>query len=490
MPTANKRLRRSSANNPLAVIIPPARCNIESRIAALKKERKRFVDNPQSMTSGKVRACYVNLVDAMFSHLGVDRGSYSKCFGICVTFCKTTNVYKASSWDSWDGLQEFMRMTGKADRLTRHSNLLHCPAAKYLIAVMALELVVLQGKTSGRNKVSGFMTDFDCYNKVVSAICHCQNGDGRDTLTLDQPWDLTVRVQCSPNRLMTLFEFATFENGAPASRSTAAKKATQSNKKSDLIKIESSPEYEAEPAAVHQPVPHAVQQPGLPPPPTVPTASYGIQQFGRNSLHQTSSPAMDQIVSHALPQAGPPGMNQFIASFDRQNTPVFVRQTADSRETRLGGQMPPSMPWREPNTHNETTMQVAREDVMECLQPLFARLKHEDWTGSVYHDLMRILTEQNIKVITAEAKGMLGLWAGRTNNGAVLSWLDRAQEDRCVFQWIERIERHGHHVHAILYDINATIAAVLEPTVRDQLRAQVAALKEAILPIVADQTRG
>lgn len=477
-------IRRSWATNPLPVVVPPERKNDNLKLVALKMERRNLIESQPFAKNEKMQTYYTNLMDATFSNLGIDRSKYPKCFSACRDFCKATNVYKVHSWNSWDGLSDFMKLMNKVDRLTRDSNLLHCPAARSLMAVIALEQIVLHGRETGRTKVSDFMRDFDCYNKVVSAICYHESGNRQSVLTLDQPWDLTATVQCSPTRMIDQSEVTSSENRAPASRSAATRDAIYVRKEPQLIKIESSPEYEAESATEHQSAPCTVQQAGINATTQPGTLFPGL--IRPRDAPQVEANTLHQAVSHAMPQAAQPTMNQFIAPFEHQTTLALAGQVTVPRERRLEGPMPMSMPGREPSTQSGTYFQVNRAEVMEDLQPLFARLKYEDWVGRVQHDIMRILTEQNIKVITAEAKGMLGLWAGRVNNGTVLSWLEKAQEDLTVFQWIERSEKpaammwYGDHINAIFHDIDATIGTVVEPAVRDKLRAQVYALRDVI----------
>ncbi|KAL7966342.1 hypothetical protein HDV63DRAFT_385384 [Trichoderma sp. SZMC 28014] len=480
-----RKIQRSCANNPLPVVVAPGRSNDNLKIVALKIERIRLIENQLYATNEKIQTYCTNLMDATFSHLGVDRSKYPKCFGACRDFCKATNVYKAHSWNSWDGLSDFMKLMKKVDRLTRDSNVLHCPAARNLMVVIALEQIVLHGRTTGRTKISDFMRDFDCYNKAVSAICYHEIGNHQSVLTLDQPWDLTATVQCSPTRMIDQSEVTSSENRAPASRSAVTRDAIQARKEEPhLIKIESSPEYEAEPATEHQSAPHTIQQTGV-----NATTQPGILLPGLirpHDVRQVEANTLHQAVSHTVPQVAQPVMNQLITPFEHQITSAFAGQVAVPRERRHEGPVPMSMPGREPSTQSGTYLQVNRTEVMEYLQPLFARLKYEDWVGNIQHDIMRMLTEQSIKVITAEAKGMLGLWAGRVNNGTVLSWLEKAQEDLTVFQWIERTEKpatmmwYADHISTIFRDIDATIGTIVEPVVQDKLRAQVYALRNVI----------
>ncbi|PTB38419.1 hypothetical protein M441DRAFT_147368 [Trichoderma asperellum CBS 433.97] len=425
----SSKFLRSSATNPLPVIAPSGTRDIQSKIIALKNERQNLIDTPLLATPEKIRAFHVSLIDAIFSLVGADSSKYQNCFRHCIKLCKATDTYKATSWGSWTGLNSFMKVMEKADRRTRYSNLLHCPAAPDLMVAIAIEKVVLHTQNmQGRNRISDFLRDFDCYNKATSAIYYHQKGNRENILTLDQPWDLTAPVHRPPTRLADKSELTTSsvtsKDRMVVSRGNATRNATGLVENPTSIKIESSPEYEAESSAEHQATAHAIQEAGL----------------------------------RAALQPGP------------------LRGCE--------GPVPISMPMQEPSTTGEYCVQVSRAETMERLQPLFDRLNHEDWTGRIEDDFMRILTAKSIKVITAEAKGMLRLWASRVRNEVVLSWLEQAQEDLTVFQWIERhteppsaMWRSDQSVRAIIHDLDEMIAAVSEPILRDQLWATVSALR-------------
>ncbi|KAK6444389.1 hypothetical protein FP744_10000637 [Trichoderma asperellum] len=480
--------KRSSAVNPFPIVIPSERRNVDFKIKVLKKERQSLTDMPSIATSEKVHDFYTSLMDAMFSFVGVDGSEYPTCFEVCIDVCKATDMYKATNWYTWEGQRNFMRTMGKVDALTRRSNLLHCPAAPDLMVVIALEQVVLHGKIGGRSKISDFIRDFDCYNKATSAICYFQKGNRQDTLTLDQPWDLIPKLQHPPTRRIDQSEFSTSSADSKDRVLVPRKRATgDANKVYEgppLIQIESPPEHEAEPPAQRQGIPHPMQQARLYD--TLESEALLTSPIAHYDTHQDISNTPHQTAPHAVIQAGQEAMNQYISPPVRQKTPFYARQTADFREREREVSIRMSMHRQEPAIIRDTQMQVSRAEVMERLQPLFDRLSHEDWTGRIEDDFMGILTAKSIKVATAEAKGMLRLWASRIRNEVVLSWLEKAQEDLTVFQWIERHEKstsmtwYSGHIHTVFHDLDMTIAAVLEPTVRDQLRAQVGALRDII----------
>lgn len=479
--TWDGNFKRSSAVNPFPVVVPSERRNIDSKIKILKNDRQGLIDMPKPATRERVHAFYASLMDAMFLFVGVDSNKYPECFEVCIDVCKDTDMYKATSWYSWEGLRCFMRIMGKTDALTRRSNLLHCPAAPDLMVVIALEQVVLYGKMGPRSKISDFLRDFDCYDKAASVIYYFQKGNRQETLTLDQPWDLVPRLQHPPTRLIDQSGFSTSSadsnDRVQVPRNSVTRDATEVHDESPLIQLESPAERRATPHPIQQAGVHGTPHPG--PLVTSPVVPYDVHQVESDTLHQAAS--------HALLQAGQPAMNRYISPSEHQDTPAHAHQAAEFRKRGREGSMSMSTRRRKSATMRETQMQVSRAEMMERLQPLFDRLNHEDWTGKVEDDFMHVLTDKSIKVVTAEAKGMLRLWASRIRNEVVLSWLEQAQEDLTIFQWVERTTEYSsamwcsnQSVHAIIYDLDEMIAAVSEPTLRDQLWAKVSALRHIV----------
>lgn len=482
-------VKRSSATNPFPVVIPSERRNVDSKIKILKSDRQSLINMSSSATSEKIHAFYTSLMDAMFLFVGADGGKYPKCFEACIDVCKATDMHKATNWYSWEGFRSFMRIVGKVEALTRRSNLVHCPAAPELMVVIALEQAVLHGKIGGRSKISDFIRDFECYSKAVSVICYFENGNRQDTLTLNQPWDLIPKVQHPPSRLIDQSKLSTspssFYDRASVSRNSASRDAIKAHEEPPLIQLEPSPADKVKPPAERQTTPHIIQNVGLHdtfklvPLVTNPMTPYDAHRAEPNPLHQAAP--------YAVLQAGQPAMNQYMSPSEHQNTPVYTCQATSFRERGREGLMTMPMPRQESAIIRETHMQVSRAEMTERLQPLFDRLNHENWTGSIEDDFMRVLTEKSIKVVSAEAKGMLRLWASRIRNEVVLSWLEQAQEDVTVFQWIERYAESpsamwcsGQSVRAIIHDLDQMIGAVSEPTLRDQLWAKVSALRGII----------
>lgn len=457
-----KSVRHCSADNPFPVVIPLERPNVASRIRDLHKQCQKLPNHVDSVArTDQLHFFYSSLMDAVCSLVGVDGSKYPNCVDACIAMCMSTNVYKATAWKNWDGLRSFDDMMKTVRQLTRETNMIHCPTAPHLMVVIAIKEVVLCAKERReRSHIADFLKVFDCYNKAASAICYFDKGNRQYVLALDQPWVLTASVQRPPTRLIDQSEFTTSRGVSGGTKLVPKDNDTEDVEMDEdpaPIKIESSPECEAEPASGHQTMPHAVQQ---------------------AALHAVTEPGSLR--------ARTPAMNQYTPPFEHQDPPFFARQSTELGERRCEGPTAISMPKQESTAAGGTHVQVTREEVMEHLQPLFNRLKYEDWAGGIRDDILRVLTKQTIKVVTPEAKGMLGLWAGKTQNGTVLTWLEQAKEDLTVFQWVETDDPsaamlwYTGHIHTIFHDINVTIGAVSEPTVREELRAQVGSLRDII----------
>ncbi|KAM0513547.1 hypothetical protein ACHAPE_007811 [Trichoderma viride] len=457
-----KSVRHCSADSPFPVVIPLGRPNVAGMIRDLQQQRHKLLRMRSSAAkTAQLNSFYSSLMDAMCSLAGVDGSKYPDCIDVCIAMCKDTNVYEATSWKRWNGLRSFGEMMKTVRQLTRETNVIHCPAAPLLMVAIAIKEVVLSTKERReRSNIVGFLKVFDCYNKAASAICYFHKGNRQKILALDQPWVLTASFQRPPTRLIDQFEFTTPPGASGGTRLVPKDSdSTDVEVKEDPapIKIESSPECEATLVSEHQATPHALQQAGL---------------------HTA-------IQSGSL-EARPSATNQYTPPFEHDNTLALAGQATASREERHEGPMPTSMPGHEHSTQNGTHLQVTRAEVMEYLQPLLDRLKHEDWAGRVRDDIMCILTEKSVKVITPEAKGMLGLWAGRTENGTILTWLEQAKEDLTVFQWIEGNEAaaqmlwYTDRIHTVFSDINVTLGGVSELNIQEELRAQVGTLRDII----------
>ncbi|OPB46649.1 hypothetical protein A0O28_0067730 [Trichoderma guizhouense] len=138
-----------------------------------------------------------------------------------------------------------------------------------------------------------------------------------------------------------------------------------------------------------------------------------------------------------------------------------------------------------PTMVRETLKEVFREDIMMQLQPLLDRLKSENWNGIIQEDIKRVLTEKNVRVLPSLAKNMLNMWATRSHNGVLLSWLEQARDDVDVFQWTERFTEpaapawtNPQSAHSVFHDLDAIIARVPQLDLRGLLQAKMSTLRD------------
>ncbi|PNP54691.1 hypothetical protein THARTR1_04896 [Trichoderma harzianum] len=145
---------------------------------------------------------------------------------------------------------------------------------------------------------------------------------------------------------------------------------------------------------------------------------------------------------------------------------------------------PMSIPTPLPPTVHETLKEVFRGDIMTKLQPLLDRLKSENWNGVIQRDIMGVLTDKNVRVLPSLAKRTLYLWANRSQNAVLLSWLAQAQDDVDVFQWTERYVEPvpsawtgPQSAHALFRDLDAMIMGTPQLTIRGPLQAKMNMLR-------------
>ncbi|PKK51470.1 hypothetical protein CI102_4236 [Trichoderma harzianum] len=138
-----------------------------------------------------------------------------------------------------------------------------------------------------------------------------------------------------------------------------------------------------------------------------------------------------------------------------------------------------------PTMVRETLMEVFRGDVMTKLQPLLDRLKSENWNGIIQKDIMEVLTDKTVRVLPSLAKQTVRLWATRSQNAMLLSWLEQARDDVDVFQWTERFVEPApsawtipQSAHSVFHDLDATITRVPQLEIRGLLQANMNTLRD------------
>ncbi|KAL7789808.1 hypothetical protein V8C37DRAFT_385796 [Trichoderma ceciliae] len=172
-------------------------------------------------------------------------------------------------------------------------------------------------------------------------------------------------------------------------------------------------------------------------------------------------------------------------------------RVAESREERrqepiptpvpmlVPGPGPGPVPTSMPALVRETHKQVFRAEVMMHLQPLLDRLKSESWSGVIQRDIMQALTDKNVKVLTMAAKHILSMWAAKSENTTLLSWLEQARDDVDTFQWTERYVEstppawlNCQSAHAVFHDLAVMIMGIPQSAIRGPLQAKMNTLRD------------
>ncbi|KAM0256185.1 hypothetical protein ACHAQJ_005164 [Trichoderma viride] len=297
--------------------------------------------------------------------------------------------------------------------------------------------VILRGRISGRDKVSDFLREFDCNNKAATAIHYFEMDYRQHILTLDQLWDMNASIQHPRPQSMEQSKPTTSDGGMLMPRNNSSREAMMLDEERVSVKVEPPVAYQAAPPVAHQ----------------------------------TAPPVASQAIPPALYQTAPHNI---------------THQVADLREERHEEPMSISIPTPESSLVRETHKQVIRADIMQHLQPLLNRLKSEDWNGVIQRDIMQVLTDKNIKVLTASAKNLLGIWATRSKNDMLLSWLEQARDDVVAFQWTERYVEpapstwllSGQSAYTVFNDLDEIIAGIPPSILRGQLRAKMNVLRD------------
>lgn len=350
----------------------------------------------------------------------------------------------AASWNTWEGFSYFLDKMEQVERLTRHTNKLHCPLATYLVVAIALQQVMLYGRIGENDKVSRFLSDFGCHNTAATAIYFYEMDYRQEILTLDQEWDMTpFAIQRPPNQIINQLDAGTLYQTLPTSRNQAPNEVIILDDEQDTVKRE-SPVAHRSPGHRHE---FRVEEAARPVPAPVPAPM------------PTSIP---------LPMPVPVQVPAQITM------PISVPNPA-----------PTSVLTSRPTMVRETLKEVFRGDIMMQLQPLLDRLKSENWNGIIQEDIKRVLTEKNVRVLPSLAKNMLHMWATRSQNEMLLSWLEQARDDVDVFQWTERFTEpaapawtNPQSAHSVFHDLDAIVARVPQLDLRGLLQAKMSTLRD------------
>ncbi|KAK0760863.1 hypothetical protein N5P37_005802 [Trichoderma harzianum] len=399
------------------------------------------------VTDQSINKFYKALISGIFRFLGSDDERHQECLNACIDMCNSTKVFEAESWTSWRGFAKFLEMMEKTERLTRHTELLHCPAAPYLVVAVAMQQVILHGIPAENNKVPRFFRDFDSYNKAATAIYFYQVHCRREYLTLDQPWDLTpFALQCVPNTKIHPLDGVVLQR-MRTPRDQTSDEVIEVKDEQTPIKQESS--------AAHQ--------------------ASEFREERREAAMPMPMPAETQTITQmpvpmSIPAPAP------------AQVPVPAQITMPAPMPNLA---PTSVLTPRPTMVRETLMEVFRGDVMTKLQPLLDRLKSENWNGIIQKDIMEVLTDKTVRVLPSLAKQTVRLWATRSQNAMLLSWLEQARDDVDVFQWTERFVEPApsawtipQSAHSVFHDLDATITRVPQLEIRGLLQANMNTLRD------------
>ncbi|KAL6695151.1 hypothetical protein J3F84DRAFT_400014 [Trichoderma pleuroticola] len=424
---------RSSVADPLPVITPLECPQPEANIDSL---RRCFLEACLVPTIHKTIHDFSHaLIAGIFRFVGSDVQEYRQCLNVCVNECKTTGVFRATTWDSWGGLATLLTRMEKVERLTRHTGMLHCISAPTLVVAIAVQQVILHDKIRENDKITRFFRDFDCYKKAATAIYFYELNYRQEILTLNQEWDTTpFAIQGPPNQTMDQFKARDLSQKIPTPRIQGS---------SEVITLDDEPI----PVKRESPVAHQVL-------------------VVREQRREEAVPVPAQVqVPMQMSMAMPMTM------------PMPAQMTVPIP-------MPMSIPTPLPPTVHETLKEVFRGDIMTKLQPLLDRLKSENWNGVIQRDIMRVLTDKNVRVLPSLAKRTLYLWANRSQNAVLLSWLAQAQDDVDVFQWTERYVEPvpsawtgPQSAHALFRDLDAMIIGIPQLTIRGPLQAKMNMLR-------------
>ncbi|KAL6825845.1 hypothetical protein J3E69DRAFT_335167 [Trichoderma sp. SZMC 28015] len=384
------------------------------------------------------------LMADIFRFLGTHSERFPKCYAKCVHFCKITSIANATSWNTWNGFRRLLGLMESVERLTRDTRMLHCPWAPYLVMAIAMQEVILHDQLGENDKVSIFLRDFDCQNKAATAIFFYEMDYHQEILTLDQKWNVTpFAIQRPPNKIRNQFDTEALNQPMPTSRNQAPNEVIILDDEQDTVKRES---------------PIAHQSPGH------------RHEFREEEAARPVPVPVPVPMSTSIPFPMP-----VPAQVPAQITmPISVPNPAPTSVLPL-----------RPTMIRETLKEVFREDIMMQLQPLLDRLKSENWNGIIQEDIKRVLTEKNVRVLPSLAKNMLNMWATRSHNGVLLSWLEQARDDVDVFQWTERFTEpaapawtNPQSAHSVFHDLDAIIARVPQLDLRGLLQAKMSTLRD------------
>ncbi|TFA97918.1 hypothetical protein CCMA1212_010274 [Trichoderma ghanense] len=477
---------------------------------------------------------YDSLIRGIFRFVGSDPDLYPECVKACIELCWYTEALHAKNWIDWSGYFQMAWLMMRAQRLTEETNLLHCPPAPMLVVVIAMRQVILQDKVAPTDQKAEFLRKFDCNRKAVTAIHFFRENSDEDVLTLDQPWNTPLDVDQQPrpnreiqqeaqsNRTTRNSNVAIYRRGrdAPATEESPVQNLLQQRTQARQEDASRAVVPTALPLRIATPRPIAtparrpfkarsafILSPDSPSSARVRNSSPSLfvtpLPFRLAATPAAVTPAAGRVRS---PPPPPTPMPAPMFSSPLASTPMFSSPLVPT---------PVSVQPR-PAPVRETTKRVTRAEVMVHVRPLVNRLKREGWNGKIQTDIMQVLTDKNVRVLPYFAKQTLRIWAEASHKHTIVSWLEEARADVDVFEWVERDPEPEPEIEPepepesqpepqpepetepepeaeyepvpravtsapstldVFHDLEAGIASISEPEVREQLQANLRFLK-------------
>ncbi|KAL7802472.1 hypothetical protein V8C44DRAFT_353316 [Trichoderma aethiopicum] len=388
---------------------------------------------------------YDSLIRGIFRFVGADPKLYPGCFNACTKLCWDTQALHASSWIDWSGYFQMAWSMLRAQGLTEATNLLHLPPAPLLVVVIAMRQVILNDNIGPGDQKAEFLRKYDCNRKAVTAIHFFSANFHEEVLVLNQPWNTSLEVDQQPRPNCEIMQAAQANSTPPSSmaavnrgRGNLSATPRSNDSRRSVARSPKKPPRAAVPTAL--PLRMTTPRPAATPvrrpfkarsafilSPDSPAVSSSVR--ARSSPSLFVSPLPFRFAS--TPAAVTPAARR-VRSPPPPPTPVPAPMFSSPLVPAPAPVQPSSTPVR------ETTKRVTRGEVMLQVRPLVNRLKHEGWNGSIQTDIMRVLTDKNVRVLPYFAKQTLRIWAEASRKHTIVGWLEQAKDDEIIFEWVER----------------------------------------------------
>ncbi|KAL7806927.1 hypothetical protein V8C26DRAFT_332030 [Trichoderma gracile] len=426
-------MEESPRPEPLPVVRFVWRKNKVQKIRDLRKRLHRL--RTKELTPEAEANFYASLIRCIFHFVGTDSDLHPECFEACVKLCWDTEAIHAKNWLDWKGYFDMAWFMLRTQVLTKATNLLHCPPAPMLLVVIGMRQVILHDRLEPNDQKAEFLRRFDCNRKAITVINFFRERSDEDVLALDQPWDISLEAdrQARPNREI--------DGAIRANRAT--RDSTHASHRQDEQIL-------ATPASNHRQ--HLVVASTEASRASVPIARpsrFAVPVHGAAPARRLRKSRMAAF--KRSPDSTAEARN---ASPKLFVTPLPFRLAATPAARRVRSPPPPPTPVPVPIFSSplaptpvpvkpksvlvrQTTKRITRAEVMVQVRPLVNRLKHEGWNGNIQTDIMRVLTDKNVRVLPYFAKQTLRIWAEASHKHTIVDWLGQAKADIDVFEWVE-----------------------------------------------------